>query len=161
MGSNVCYMYFFLKFQWRIWKFLSNKQAIYVLFEKFYISYAFTCWLKQSVNSAKRSPNVSLQSFNLYSLVSTYVRDNNLSLEMILLPTQTLVLYLISDCNILWRMFDETNRCFIWFANKSTEWFDCRKISYQNSPDALTHRLWGDILIDMYFIQYYLLTYNY
>ena len=83
---------------------------------------------------------------------------NNLSLEMILLPTQTLVLYLISDCNILWRMFDETNRCFIWFANKSTEWFDCRKISYQNSPDALTHRLWGDILIDMYFIQYYLLT---
>ena len=96
---------------------------------------------KMALNKVSILPNVSLQSFNLYSLVSTYVRDNNLSLEMILLPTQTIVLYLISDCNILWRMFDETNRCFIWFANKSTEWFDCRKISYQNSPDALTHRL--------------------
>ena len=122
-------------------KVLSNKQAIYFL-RNSTRSYVF-------VN--RKVSNVSLQSSNLYSLVRMYVRDNNLSLEMILLPT--LVLYLISDCNILWRMFDETNRCFIWFANKSTEWFDCRKISYQNSPDALTHRLWGDILIDMYFIQ--------
>ena len=110
---------------------LSNKQAIYFL-RNSTRSYVF-------VN--RKVPNVSFQSFNLYSLVSMYVRDNDLSLEMILLPTQTLVLYLISDCNILWRMFDETNRCFIWFANKSTEWFDCRKISYQNSPDALTHCL--------------------
>ena len=108
---------------------LSNKQAIYFL-RNSTRSYVF-------VN--RKVSNVSLQSSNLYSLVSMYVRDNDLSLEMILLPT--LVLYLISDCNILWRMFDETNRCFFWFANKSTEWFDCRKISYQNSPDALTHCL--------------------
>ena len=112
-------------------KVLSNKQAIYFL-RNSTRTYVF-------VN--RKVSNVSLQSSNLYSLVRMYVRDNNLSLEMILLPTQTLVLYLISDCNILWRMFDETNRCFIWFANKSTEWFDCRKISYQNSSDALTHCL--------------------
>ena len=60
---------------------LSNKQAIYFL-RNSTRSYVF-------VN--RKVPNVSFQSFNLYSLVSMCVRDNDLSLEMILLPT--LVLY--------------------------------------------------------------------
>ena len=62
-------------------KVLSNKQAIYFL-RNSTRSYVF-------VN--RKVSNVSLQSSNLYSLVSMYVRDNNLSLEMILLPTLVLL----------------------------------------------------------------------